>query len=102
MKKPKNLKNCAEIGIDNLFKFQIYDGTNLFNTSDISGPNLTTDTVSIEYIVGNDSTVNRSASQTALYSARVLDVDKGNIPVMDKSGKDQHRKGLWFSPGLNL
>ncbi|NOQ55827.1 MAG: DUF87 domain-containing protein, partial [Nanohaloarchaea archaeon] len=77
--------DCSEIGTDNMYKFQIFDGTNKFNTSSISGPNLTVDTVSIEYIYGNDSIVNRSGAQTTLFSTRVLDVDKGSIPVMDSS-----------------
>ncbi|MCK5593634.1 MAG: hypothetical protein KAI18_00155, partial [Candidatus Aenigmarchaeota archaeon] len=77
--------DCSEIGTDNLYKFQIFDGTNLFNTSSISGPNITADTVSIDYILGDGSVVNRSAAQTTLFSALVLDVDKGSIPVMGAS-----------------
>ncbi|MCK5372962.1 MAG: hypothetical protein KAJ20_01360, partial [Candidatus Aenigmarchaeota archaeon] len=77
--------NCIEIGTDNLYKFQIYDGTNKFNTSQISGPNLTTDTVSIEYIFGNDSVVNRSGAQTTLFTARILDLDNASMPVLTDS-----------------
>ncbi|MCK4927127.1 MAG: hypothetical protein KAS11_01565, partial [Candidatus Aenigmarchaeota archaeon] len=77
--------DCAEIGTDNLYKFQIYDGTNKFNTSQMSGPNLTADTVSIEYIFGNDSVVNRSGAQTTLFTARVLDLDNASMPVMTDS-----------------
>jgi len=71
---------CSDIGTDNYYKFEIDDGTNKFNTSDQSGPNITEDDVTIEYILGNDTTVNRVGENSVLFIARVKDLDKNNEP----------------------
>ncbi|MBU4452026.1 MAG: DUF87 domain-containing protein [Nanoarchaeota archaeon] len=76
---------CGEMGTDNSYKFQIYDGTNLLNTSVISGPNLTEDSVSISYFYGNNSVVNRSGTETTRFIVSALDTDRGSIPVLTGS-----------------
>jgi hypothetical protein len=49
-----------DIGTDNYFFFEIDDGTNKFNTTSASGPNITEDNALIYYVFGNNSFVNRS------------------------------------------
>ncbi|RLE37326.1 hypothetical protein DRJ17_06840, partial [Candidatus Woesearchaeota archaeon] len=58
------------------FKWEISDGTNIFNTSVIQAPSIERDPVSIEYIYGNESTANRSGTQTDLLILRIYDTIK--------------------------
>ncbi|VVB59112.1 Uncharacterised protein [uncultured archaeon] len=76
---------CTDISTNNSYKFQIFDGTNRLNTTPVSGPNLTSDSATIAYVYGNNSAVNRSGSQTTLFTAQVLDADKGGAPVQTGS-----------------
>jgi hypothetical protein len=75
--------SCSDIGTDNYFKWEIQDGTNTFNTSVVQGPNITPDDVTIYYLAGNDTSVNRSDSSVGnvvLLILGVNDTDK-NIPA---------------------
>jgi len=74
---------CSDKGTDNYYKFEIYDGTNRFNTSDQYGPNITEDDASIEYVLGNDTTVDRFGDNTTLLIVRTKDLDRNNISVSD-------------------
>lgn len=80
-----NFQCNPDMGTNNLYKFQINDGTNKFNTSEISGPDLTEDAVSIEYTYGNNTIVNRTGTNTILFVARAIDTDKANIPILTNS-----------------
>jgi len=68
--------DCSDIGTDNYFMFELDDGTNLFNTTNVTGPNIERDDVEIEYVQGNESFVNRSFDQTTLLVLRIKDTDK--------------------------
>jgi hypothetical protein len=75
--------NCSDKGDDNYFKWRVDDGTNVRNTSDILGPNITADDVIIYYVYGNDSRVNRSDNaigNNTLLIVRVNDTIK-NVPA---------------------
>ena len=61
--------------------FQIDDGTNKYNTTVAYGPNLTVDTVSITYIYGNNTAVNRSGTQATPYVIRATDSNRGGAQV---------------------
>ncbi|MCK4714540.1 MAG: hypothetical protein KAT35_03120, partial [Candidatus Aenigmarchaeota archaeon] len=68
--------NCSDIGTDNLFHFRIYDGTNTNYTNNITGPNLTTDSVEIYYNFGNGSVIDRddsSSNNSATYIVFIND-----------------------------
>ncbi|MBI4176596.1 MAG: hypothetical protein HY518_05300, partial [Candidatus Aenigmarchaeota archaeon] len=71
---------CGDIGSDNQFLFQLYDGTNLFNTSTQSGPTITEDNVTITYLIGNATITNRSNTQNTIFTVRVNDTDKNVTP----------------------
>jgi len=63
------------------YRFQIYDGTNIFNTTDVSGPTINPDDAVVEYVRGNNSFVNRSGSSSTPFIIRINDTTRGNIPV---------------------
>ncbi|MEM5879066.1 MAG: DUF87 domain-containing protein [Candidatus Aenigmatarchaeota archaeon] len=62
------------------FKFQIEDGTasNTFNTSEVLAPEITRNDVLIEYVYGNESSVNRNGDNSALLILRIFDTIKGS------------------------
>jgi hypothetical protein len=72
---------CADQGTAS-FMFEIDDGTasNLFNTSVATGPTLQEDVVTVSYVFGNNSIVNRAGSVTTPLILRVYDVDKQVYP----------------------
>ncbi|MCK5333302.1 MAG: hypothetical protein KAJ24_02230, partial [Candidatus Aenigmarchaeota archaeon] len=73
---------CGDMGDDNLFLFELDDNYNpAENTSSVSGPNMTADTVTIEYIFGNGSTVNRQGTDTTLLIVQVNDTHKQGAPI---------------------
>jgi hypothetical protein len=78
---------CSDINTTlNWFKFQIEDGTNTFNTSNVSAPVITSDDVVIYYVYGNNSNVNRSGESTGLGDTTLFilganDTTKGNVAI---------------------
>jgi len=69
--------DCDDIGTNNLYKFQLDDGTNKFNTTpDQAGPNITQEAAIIYYVHGNYSEVNRSGDQTTLLVLGIKDTDR--------------------------
>ncbi|MGB9693827.1 MAG: hypothetical protein ACPLYF_03190, partial [Fervidobacterium sp.] len=73
---------CNEQGTAS-FKFEINDSTesNLFNTSIATGPTLQEDVVTVSYVYGNDTTVNRAGNAIQELILRVYDSDKGVYPA---------------------
>ena len=74
--------NCSDIGDDNYFIWQLDDDTpeNIQNITPVQGPNITTDDVTIAYMVGNESRVNRSDiffNNVTLFVVEVNDTDRG-------------------------
>jgi len=70
--------DCSDISSSTKFKFELDDGTNVFNTSEFFGPNITKDPTISEYFVGNNSLVNRSGEQTTLLGVRIKDTIKNS------------------------
>jgi uncharacterized membrane protein len=74
--------DCGDIGDDsvNAYMFELNDETNIFNTTNQSGPNITADSVDISYYYGNFSEVNRSDNEPdnkTLLMVFVNDTDNG-------------------------
>ncbi len=65
-----------DMGTDNYFKFTLYDTKVQIETSNMSGPNITVDSVSITHLQGNNQNVNRTAQQITL-KVSVNDTTKG-------------------------
>ncbi|MEM7819143.1 MAG: hypothetical protein QW403_03325, partial [Candidatus Aenigmatarchaeota archaeon] len=61
------------------FKFQISDGENVFNTSEILAPSIGRNDVNLTLIRGNNSFVNRTYGST-LFTIRVFDLDRSIYP----------------------
>ncbi|MBU2101740.1 hypothetical protein KKH05_03445, partial [Patescibacteria group bacterium] len=66
----------TDIGSDNLFRWHINDttGNNTYNTTDVDNPDLNTANVSIEYVFGDTSFVNRTFGSLPLI-VRVFDLE---------------------------
>jgi hypothetical protein len=66
---------CSDINTTspNWFKWEINDTTNVFNTSNVSAPYITKDSVTIEYVYGNNSTAQRSGNQKDLLILKIFD-----------------------------
>ncbi|MEM7819022.1 MAG: hypothetical protein QW403_02665, partial [Candidatus Aenigmatarchaeota archaeon] len=80
--------NCQDVNYTlNWFKFEINDGTNVFNTSNISAPNIEKDPVEIEYVYGNDSIANRSMYQKDLLVLRIKDTIKNSYVGSNVQGR---------------
>ncbi|MFA4846001.1 MAG: hypothetical protein WC654_05570, partial [Patescibacteria group bacterium] len=71
--------SCSDIGNDNLYIFQLYDGTNTFNTTANASANITANAVTIFYSTGNESSVNRSGSNSTPFSVRVYNNDNSSF-----------------------
>ncbi|MFA6049565.1 MAG: hypothetical protein WC792_06500, partial [Candidatus Micrarchaeia archaeon] len=74
---------CSEIGTDNQFIFTVEDvsGAAAFhsaNTSAWSGPNLSAASVQVQYVAGNESSVNRSGTNATTLRVRVYDTDNSS------------------------
>jgi len=78
---------CLDIGDDNLYMFEAFDGTegNRFNTSNYTGPVIETDEVSLLYITGNNSMVNRSGNYTTPLVILANDSYR-NTPIVNATG----------------
>jgi len=72
---------CSDKGDDNYFKWQFADSetNNTHNTSSVQGPNLTESLVTVTYIAGNNTYVNRSAglNQISRFGINVYDTENG-------------------------
>ncbi|RKX21714.1 MAG: hypothetical protein DRP45_12005, partial [Candidatus Zixiibacteriota bacterium] len=68
---------------DNYFFFQIMDEENEWNTSKVNAPVLEPANVTVEHVVGNESSVNitSDSSQSTLFVVEVNDTDNGSAPV---------------------
>ncbi|MFH8092821.1 MAG: hypothetical protein QXM38_02680, partial [Candidatus Aenigmatarchaeota archaeon] len=72
--------NCGDIGSDNRYLFQLYDGTNLINTTNNTNLIIEPNDVEIIYIAGNNSLVNRSGNQYTTFVVQVHDLDANTYP----------------------
>jgi hypothetical protein len=70
--------DCSDISSNTWFKFELNDGTNIFNTSNFTGPIITKEPTISEYVFGNNSIANRSGSQTDLLILRIKDSIKNS------------------------
>ncbi|RKY30230.1 MAG: hypothetical protein DRP74_07430, partial [Candidatus Omnitrophota bacterium] len=65
--------DCAAIGTDNYYVFEIDDGTNKFNTSMQYGPNITKNSIVVSYVFGNESVVYRKGTNKTLLVLKFFD-----------------------------
>jgi len=74
--------DCGDINITSLtkFKFEIDDGTNIFNTTEVLAPSIERNDVTLILITGNNSFVNRTYGST-LFSMRIRDLDRNVYPA---------------------
>ncbi|MEM5878377.1 MAG: hypothetical protein QXF12_05875, partial [Candidatus Aenigmatarchaeota archaeon] len=72
--------DCGDIGNDNRYMFEVYDGTNTFNTTNNTNLVIEPNDVQLYYISGNQSYVNRSGSQSTNFVLQVYDLDSSSYP----------------------
>ncbi len=69
--------SCSDVGITRSYKFEYRDGNHsLKNTTENSGPTIEKDDITLEYLIGNESTVNRSGNYYAKLGVRIKDIDR--------------------------
>ncbi|MFC2143462.1 helicase HerA domain-containing protein [Candidatus Aenigmatarchaeota archaeon] len=77
---------CADISSNVWFLFEIDDGTNVYNTSNMSGPTLNRDSMIVEYLTGNNTIVNRSGSQETEFLLKLYDNTSKGYVTSDVNG----------------
>jgi hypothetical protein len=95
--------SCSDVGLTRSYKFEYRDGNHTWkNTTEHSGPTVEKDDISLEYLMGNNTTVNREGDYNITLGVRFKDIDRNQYISGETVEFWVFYSGMWNAAGSSV